>query len=91
MKYALIGVIAFLIVIYAYNLIRHKKRKNAQTNTVKEFKEKYKDTSKEKENSLQGYTPYLTKYNSSVDYVEKSEFLKEINEATQGTKTRNKR
>ncbi len=82
MKYTLIAVVAFLIVVYAYTYIKHRKRRNNQTSTVKEFKSKYlKKAEKETENISQGYTPYLSKYNSSLDYVDKSEFLKSASDS----------
>ena len=78
MKYALIGVGAFLIVVYAYTFIRHRRKKNNQIDTVKEFRKRYLEKSlQEKRDLPQGYTRYQSKYNSSVDFVEKSEFLKE--------------
>lgn len=81
MKYTLIAVVAFLIVIYAYTFIKHRKKKDSQASTVKEFRKKYlKEDLQENPNIPQGYTRYQTKYNSSIDYVDKNEFLKEINE-----------
>jgi len=78
MKYTLVAVVAFLIVVYAYTFIRQRKRKNNRTSMVKEFRKKYlKDTLQENNDIPPGYTRYQTKYNSSIDYVEKSEFLKE--------------
>ncbi len=95
MKYTLIAVVAFLIVIYAYTFIKHRKRKDNQTSTVKEFRQKYlKDTLQEANDTKdfpQGYTPYVTKYNSSIDYVDKTEFLKEINEPQTTANQRKKR
>lgn len=88
MKYALIGVAAFIIVVYVYTFIKHRKKKNSQTSTVKEFRQKYLKKNPEMKgqhtsrsdlmpnrNIPEGYTRYLTKYNSSVDYVDKNEFL----------------
>lgn len=78
MKYALIGVGAFLIVVYAYTFIRNRRKKNSQIDTVKEFRKRYLEKSPQEKTDLpQGYTRYQSKYNSSVDFVEKSEFLKE--------------
>lgn len=82
MKYTLIAVVAFIIVVYVYTFIKHRKRKNRQTSTVKEFRNKYlKNKSTESENIPEGYTRYLSKYNSPIDYVEKKDFLKEVNDA----------
>lgn len=82
MKYTLIAVVAFLIVVYAYTFIKHRKRKSNQTSTVKKFKSKYlKDPSRKNTNVPEGYTRYLSKYNSPVDFVDKNEFLKEANDS----------
>lgn len=90
MKYTLIAVVAFLIVVYAYTFIKHRRRKNNQTSTVKEFRSKYlKDTSRKNTNVPEGYTRYLSKYNSPVDFVDKNEFLKEVNDS-QTTSSRHK-
>ncbi len=88
MKYALIGVIAFIIVVYAYTFIKHRKKRDSQTSAVKEFRKKYLKNNLQKNgqtssqssltpnrNLPERYTRYLSKYNSTVDYVDKKEFL----------------
>lgn len=56
MKYALIGVIAFIIVVYAYTYIKHRKKRDSQTSAVKEFRKKYL-----KNNLQKKWTDFLPK------------------------------
>ena len=93
MKYTLIAVVAFIIVVYAYTFIKHRKRKNEQASTVKEFRSKYLKNTPQQENKKfsEGYTQYLSKYNSPVDYVEKNEFLKESGDSQTSSKLKNRK
>ncbi len=66
MEILIIIVIAFLILVYVYIYIKYKKRKSQNTDTVNEFHKKYHV----KEKPQTGKN--ITKYNSSIDYIEKS-------------------
>ena len=77
MKLLLILIIAFLIIIYAYTYIKYKKRK--KIDTVGAFRETYlkKKNIKSSAQDHDNMIPYLTKYNSSIDYIDKDDFIKE--------------
>lgn len=82
MKILIIVIVAFLIVIYAYTYIKYKKRKKNHINAVDDFRNKYL-----KQSDLPVQTPnndkliqYMTKYNSTVDYIDKDDFMKESSE-----------
>lgn len=79
MKIIIIIVIAFLILLYVYTYIKYKKRKSQNVNSVDEFHKKYLKeniTKKQTATKNTSYTKYITKYNSTLDYIEKDEFLK---------------
>ena len=78
MKMVLILIIAFLIILYVYNYIKHKKRKAQTIDTVGDFHKKYlqkNNPQNENINKDNDYTKFITKYNSKVDYVEKDKFM----------------
>ncbi len=79
MKFLIIIVIAFLILVYAYTYIKYKKRKSNYIDTVSDFRKKYLKgdniSRQKKTNITSNYQKYITKYNSSLDYVEKDKFL----------------
>lgn len=77
MKLIIIITIAFLILVYAYSYIKYKKRKAQTVNSVDEFHKKYlkKSISQKKAASKDTACNYITKYNSTLDYVEKDDFL----------------
>lgn len=71
----------FLVVVYVYTYIKLKKskEKTKNINTVKHFHDNYKHLTgversdkKPTSNTTASYTKYITKYNSSEDYREKS-------------------
>lgn len=74
MKTIILLLVAFLVPVYVYNF--NKIRKNRHLNDksiVLKFNEKY--LVKKKTDDIQfdktNYNKYITKYNSTVDYVEK--------------------
>ncbi len=84
MKVLLIVIIAFLVLIYINAYIRYKKMKKNGVDTVGQYREKYQEKkrlrnvmAKENPQIQSGYKPYVTKYNSNVDYIDKDEFFKE--------------
>lgn len=82
MKLLLTGIILFLVIMYIYTYIRYKKRKKQNVHLVDEFRRKY--VQKKPEVLKQGvddqFIKYTTKFNSTVDYIERDEFLKESQE-----------
>lgn len=80
MKLLIIMIIVFLVVLYVYTFIKYKKRKRAQISSVDDYRRTYlKETglppaSPQKD----GCTNYLTKHNSSLDYIEKEAFISEL-------------
>ena len=79
MKILIIIIIAFLTLVYVYTYMRYKKmKKQGCIDNVAEFQKKYRKTmpkQKHKNYGTEQYTEYITKYNSSIDYVEKDEYL----------------
>lgn len=76
MKFLIIIIIAFLVLVYVYTYIKYKKRKSQKIDTVSDFRKKYLKNNIQKENVKNNdYTKYITKYNSTLDYVEKDKFL----------------
>jgi len=77
MKAMLIIIVAFLIILYANTYIRYKKRKG-NIDTVGEFRKNYLEKEPPKTQKCQdGYRQYITKYNSSMDYIEKDALIDE--------------
>lgn len=77
MKFLIIIIIAFLVLVYVYTYIKYKKRKSQKIDTVSDFRKKYLKNNIQRENvkNANDYTKYITKYNSTLDYVEKDKFL----------------
>lgn len=77
MSLILIFIIAFLVVMYLLIFLRKsKKRKTDEINTVEEFHRDYAErmkNSRKQRDITSKTTNYVTKYNSSVDYIEKGE------------------
>jgi len=94
MKVLLIVIIAFLVLIYVNAYIRYKKMKKNGVDTVGQYREKYqekkrlKDVMTKENPQIHGYRPYVTKYNSNVDYIDKDEFFKEASGEKPKTKRR---
>lgn len=89
MKILLIVIISFLILMYIYTYIKHKKRRQNQTGAVESFRKNYLQKNSIKSRtvihtegaSAQGeLKKQITKYNSSLDYIERNDFIAEINE-----------
>ena len=85
MKIILIVIIAFLVLIYVYTYIRYKKRKKNQISTVENYRKNYLEridikTKYSTNTSLSELPNKITKYNSSIDYIEWNDFVTEVNE-----------
>ena len=78
MKFLLIIIIGFLVILYIYTYIKYKKRSKKEIDAVGDYRRNYlENNSNQNPPPNDGYTNYLTKYNSSLDYIEKETFLKE--------------
>lgn len=80
MKLLIVVIVVFLAAVYIYTYIKYKKRKRNGIDAVGDFRKSY--LKKESESNSQdsdsaSYNYYFTKYNSSVDYIDKETFLKE--------------
>ena len=73
----LIGLVIFIIIFNVYHIIKIRKRKTNRQDAVREFQSKYKNNTREKPAQTDDYVKYITKYNSSVDFVDKDTFIKE--------------
>lgn len=74
MKYLIIFVIAFLVIMYVLMYAKNKKRKENEISSVEEFRRNYIDRREEMQKRreiAQKNSNYITKYNSSEDYREK--------------------
>ncbi len=78
-KVIIIVIIAFLVLVYVYTYVKHKKRKG-HVNTVAQFNQKYHKQNKTIQNAStnEEYLKYITKYNSSVDYIEREELINTV-------------
>ena len=77
MKLLIIIIIAFLVLVYVSTYIKIKKRKQqGMIDTVSEFNRKYikKNLPKQTATKIDSYTQYFTKYNSSIDYIERDKW-----------------
>lgn len=87
MKLLLIIVIVFLVILYIYTYIKYKKRRKKEIDAVGDYRRNYLErTSDQNPPQNDGYTNYLTKYNSSLDYIEKDTFLNEAAESEEPPK-----
>ena len=78
MKLFLLLLIAFLALVYIYTFIKiRKKRKNPTKSAVEDFNEKYLSSKVPLVNNNHhlpaNYKKQITKYNSTIDYIDKSE------------------
>lgn len=73
----LIGLVIFIIIFNVYHIIKIRKRKTNRLDAVREFQSKYKNNAGEKPAQTDDYVKFITKYNSSVDFVDKDTFIKE--------------
>lgn len=71
--------VGFLVVVYVYSFIKiRKKRRSANKSEVLEFNKKYHSQmsahyKQQPATTDSNYKKYITKYNSSVDYISKDE------------------
>lgn len=80
MKLLLIGIIVFLVVLYIFTYVRYKKMKKNRISALEDFKRKYqKKEQKEKTTQVarDNLTAYTSKFNSTLDYVEKDQLIEE--------------
>ena len=92
MKILIIVIIAFLVPVYVYTYIKYKKRKKNQLSTVDSYRKNYLERIAAKNNqrlenvSSDELQKQITKYNSSVDYIEWNDFVSEVNEQKEASK-----
>ena len=69
-------VIAFAVLVFVYNFIKNKKRRNSHLDAAIEFKKRYHQNRRVKQDICEdrNQSNYVTKYNSKLDYVEKDRF-----------------
>ena len=69
-------VIAFAVLVFVDNIIKNKKRRNSHLDTTIEFKKRYHQNRRGKQDICEdrNQSNYVTKYNSRLDYVEKDKF-----------------
>lgn len=81
MKLLIASIFVFLVIMYVYTYKRYKKMKKNDINTVNEFKRKYlKNKNSDENQDSKEIHNYITKYNSSIDYIEKDAFLKDTSD-----------
>lgn len=82
MKLLFVGIIVFLVIMYIYTYVRYKKRKKQTVPLVEEFRNKYiqKKPKASKPDTDEGTVKYITKFNSTLDYIERDELIKESQE-----------
>ena len=88
MKMLIIIIIGFLAIIYIYTFIKYKKRKKNEISVVNSYRENYIEKKRfNNQSDITDNSSYqqITKYNSSVDYIEWNDFVSEINEQKQNT------
>lgn len=76
----LVGVVVFIIIFNVYHIIKNKKRNSHRSDTVDVFKTNYKKNVQKTSKQSDEYVKYITKYNSSVDFIDKNDFIKEASE-----------
>lgn len=74
---AIIGLlIGFLILVYVYNYLKLRKRRQNQIDTVAEYHRQFASRKKIRHNSSDSnYQKYITKYNSKTDYISKDDLF----------------
>jgi len=80
MKLLLTGIVVFLVIVYIYTYIRYKKNKKRNVNLVDEFKRKYLQKESQKNDVDDEFIKYTTKYNSTIDYIDRDDLIKESQE-----------
>ena len=91
MNLLIVFIVGFIALIYIYTYIKYKKRKKNQISIVDSFRENYI----ERINAVKNDNIYsdeiknqITKYNSSVDYIEWKDFVDEISEQTKASESK---
>lgn len=80
MKTLIIFIIVVVIIINGYTFLKYKRKKKKSVSNIDNFRNGYlknRTTTLKPNQNPEKYTRYTTRYNSTVDYVEKDEFLKE--------------
>lgn len=77
MKLLIILLIGFLVFLYVYTFVKIKKRRKSNIDIVSEYNQRYlnKENKINTTSEASNYKKYITKYNSTVDYVNKDELL----------------
>lgn len=89
MKILIVIIIAFLVILYIYTFLKFKKRRKQKIDIVGDYRKNYlNDSSTQNVTKSDCYTNYLTKYNNSLDYIEKDAFLKEAIESEETSKSK---
>lgn len=78
MKLLIVGIFAFLVLVYVYTFIKIRKKRNNKTSSVAEFNEKYLNKKVNNVMEDQYYKKYITKYNSKIDYIAKEDLKVDI-------------
>ena len=75
----IIGLVVFIIIFNVYHIIRIRKKRTPRTDAVNAFKSGYRKNEKKKPEQTKSddYVRFITKYNSSVDFVDKDDFIKD--------------
>ncbi|MCM1134659.1 MAG: hypothetical protein NC400_03695 [Clostridium sp.] len=73
----IVGIIVFIVIINVYHIIKNKKRKQRNANVVEAFQTNYRKKKDAKPKETEEYVKYITKYNSSVDFIDKDAFVEE--------------
>ena len=79
MKMMVFLIFAFLVIVYVYTFVKIRKRRRLNAKSaVSEFNQKYHGKKTKNAQDTQpdvNYKKYITKYNSSVDYISKDDLL----------------
>ena len=71
---------AFLVIVYVYSFIKiKKKKKSGVISEISEFHKKYHNRFTQvnkKSDDNKAYNKYVTKYNSTIDYISKDDLGK---------------
>lgn len=78
----IIGLVVFIIIFNVYHIIKIRRKRTPRTDAVNAFQTNYKKNTanakrKPEQTKPDDYVRFITKYNSSVDFVDKDDFIKE--------------
>lgn len=74
MKLLIVIIVAFLAAVYVYTFLKLSKRRKNKNNAVSEFNKNYIEKESLKKLSNNRIEPRnITKYNSKLDYIDKSD------------------